>query len=379
MAKETGSEADFLALARAKLGEPGPGAMKLKSFPTAPKKSLEDMLAFEAAQQASPSVVDADTGGEAHRAAPQRLQEADAANDAGRLGRYVPLTALRSHRWNARVHRSMTRIRELASELATGQNAPIHIAAKPDEPGVYYVIDGETRFQASQLLEAKEIWALEIDVDVNDAEAVYLESHKRTNATELISPIDDGIQYRGLLDAGISTIDSLAAGKGVHRSVISRMLSYSQFPEQVLTYMHEHADRFPYSIAAALTPLIDRFADEEKLLMYCKQVVDAELSRREIEAFVKGEVAPKKSRQPKKTALIARTIKTPQGVIGSFRTFESGAVEFKLGPAHGLPPEMVAALIEQLSQATDKLINAGSPANGADRKSVDSKSRPKSK
>jgi ParB/RepB/Spo0J family partition protein len=274
----------------------------------------------------------------------------------------------------------MTRIRELASELATGQNSPIHIAAKPDEPGVFYVIDGETRFQASKLLENKEIWALEIDVDVNNPEAVYLESHKRTNSTELISPIDDGIQYRGLIDAGISTIDSLAAGKGVHRSVISRMLSYSQFPEQVLTYMHENADRFPYSVAAALTPLIERFADEEKLLMYCKQVVDAELSRREIEAFVKGEIATKKTRQPKKTALIARTIKTTsQGVIGSFRTFESGAVEFKLNASHGLPQALVSSLIEQLSRATDSLINAGSDSPSGDAKNTDAKGRVKPK
>ena len=357
MPKEIGSDADFVAAFRSNRAKEvevdgSTQRMKLRSFPTGPKLSMEEMLAAEEQRTVGASSGSPFPG----QTAVQIDHTAMAATEGSRgRGRYVPMSALHSHPWNARVHRPLARIHEIASQMASGQNSPVLITANPDNPGSYFVVDGETRHQAAKILGWPEIWVLDIDVDPADPQAFFLESYRHTNATEPISPIDQGIRFKALIDAGAATIDSLAKGMDTHRSSISRMLSYSRFPEQVLSYMHQHQDRFSYSIAATLAPLAERLPDEEELLAYCHQIVEAELSRRDIDAYVKGSIAEKKTRERRRSPLISRVIKSSAGTIGAFRTFESGALEFKLNPGHGLSDAELTKLIDLLSQTTDSL------------------------
>ena len=361
MAKGRTSDAEMLALLRAQSaapsgdGAPGRRPMKLNPAPQSSRRSLEEMFAEDDDEVAVPIL----NGDVVTEAAPDAL-----AAKSGAL--FLSMKLLQRHQWNARVHRSSARIQQIAAEMANqGQDSPILVTADPSHPGRYFIVDGETRYLSAEYLGWSEIWARVIDVDPNDPLGFHKVSFSKTNNTASISLVDQGLRFAELVEIGAAKVEDIASLYGVDRSQISRMMSYARFPKEVRAYMHEHAARFPYSIAAALVPLVGGDYDEELLLAYCRRVVSEELSRREINAYVKKAIAPEAQRPARRTVAISRSLKTPHGLVGSFKTYESGAVEFKLTGAHGLSDEAYGNLLQALTDAADTVVGASAPGSGA--------------
>ncbi|MBB3261276.1 ParB/RepB/Spo0J family partition protein [Paraburkholderia sp. WP4_3_2] len=343
MRKST-SEKEFLANLTARTDGQPASRMKLTLPPTGGRRSLDEMLRGEE---------------KVEQASTPQPQSSGPFESAINTGRWISVDVLDTHPWNARVHRSPERIRQIANEIAaTRQHSPILITPNPAKPERFFVVDGETRFRAVKSLNRKEIWVLEVPVDPNDALEFYVESFKQTDATEKISPIDQGIKWGELVEQKHATADAIAERLELSPSTVSRMLSYRRYPARVLEFMHAHADRFPYSIAAALAPVLDTGIDEDKLLALCQKIVDEEYSRRAIEAMVKSAVPVE--RATRRSALISRAVKRGPKQVGSFRTYESGALEFKLSAAHGLSDESVHMLEKLLDVATDILSSSES-------------------
>ncbi|MGF6978241.1 ParB family chromosome partitioning protein [Paraburkholderia sp. JPY465] len=346
MGKST-SDADFVAQLRSRNSARSEQGMVLHTPPTRPNRSLDDLIADNDASSPSPA------------ADAQPNQHEDSGSQGGELGRIVPIDLLDTHPWNARVHRSAERVREIASQIAAiRQLHPITVTRNPDAPGRYFVVDGETRLRGLKLLNKKTAWILEVDVDPNNPLDFYGASVKQTDATEAISAIDKGIKWAMLIEEGHATASAIAEKLELAPSTVSRMLAYKKFSPTVLDFMHSHADRFPYSVAAVLAQLVDEELSEEQILAKCQEVVDSQQGRRAVEALVKSVKTADGERKPRKAALIAIPIKAGTAQVGSFRTYESGALEFKLTTTASLSQENHKALSDVL-ETVSELISTG--------------------
>ncbi|WP_205182593.1 ParB/RepB/Spo0J family partition protein [Burkholderia sp. LMG 13014] len=354
MASKGTSEDEFITALRSRgTGMPGPAAsaapasghvMKLNLPPTGERrKSLDELVSGEPAAQVSEPALEKADG--------HREPSAGAAD----TGYYISLDLLDPHPWNARVHRDPARIREIASEIAaTRQNHPIGITPNPEKPGRHFIVDGETRYHALRLLNRKEAWVLHQEVDPTDPLAFYKASFKQTNSTKRISAIDQGIKWGRLVQGGFATTESIAQTLELNKGTVSRMTSYAKFPEAVLDFMHEHEEKFSYSVAAVLTPILDRGLDTDDVLHFLEKVVDEDLSRRDIESYLKTNPTAD-SKRPRKAAVLARPIKSGNAQIGGFRTYENGALEFKLKNTGTFEPKTVDELSNLLSITSDIL------------------------
>jgi ParB family chromosome partitioning protein len=91
----------------------------------------------------------------------------------------------------------------------------------------------------------------------------------------------------------------------------------------------------------------------EQILQVCQKIVDENFSRRAIEALVKS--TEPSERQPRKAAVVSRAIKSGNVQVGTFRTYATGEMEFKLSANQNIPHESIMAMTDLLSIATDIL------------------------
>ncbi|WP_321820779.1 MULTISPECIES: ParB/RepB/Spo0J family partition protein [unclassified Burkholderia] len=377
--KKSVSEEAFLARMRAQTaGEPGPNGapaagqshgMKLNLPPTGAKRtSLEELLERDAARDgatATPlngdaSEISVPTGTAGHAPA-DAADLADAGDIFGDFGGLIDLDLIEAHPWNARVHRDPARIREIASDIAaTGQERAMSITRHPTKPGHFYIIDGETRYHSLRLLKRTRGWARVQEVDPDNPLEFYRASFKQTNSTEQISSIDQGIKWGRLVAGQFASIEQIAEALEVHFSTVSRMISYSKFPEPVLEFMHRHNEKFTYSVAAVMTPIIDQRVSVDEMLSLCQKIVDEDISRRGIEALLKSTGATDDgAKQTRKVAVITRPVKVGRQPLGGFRSYENGALEFKLKSTTGLAQHTVDALSDILATTSDILSETG--------------------
>lgn len=246
----------------------------------------------------------------------------------------IEIDKLKSHKWNARVHRTLSRIRDLALLIAAdGQKYPVIVTEDPKEPGTFYIIDGETRYQAALSLNLEKLWVLAVDVDPYNPLTFYGRSLGYTNSTEPISVIDRAIRWQNLIGEKLATVEQLSSEVGTNTSTIYKMLVYSQFDPIILEFMSEHLDKFTYTLVQDLKGFIkDKSVDE--ILTLCKLIVAEDISRRGLADIIKR-LSPKDSAKrsyKRKQAEINIPIKNGNTAIGGFRTFDNGGVEFKIQP-----------------------------------------------
>jgi len=332
------------------------GGFKIAKFP---KRSAGS------AETATPMVATptADMETEVARSAtPNAAPVSDASIDHGATDFMAPIDRVQAHPWNARVHRSQARIKELSLQLSTdGQESPIIVTRNPAQPGYWFVVDGETRVKSAQKLGWTEIWALERDVDPDDPKEFYAASFERTDSTEPISQIDQGLRWAELVEKKYATQEWLAERLEKSKATISMMLSYGKFPPKVTDLMAEHSEAFPYSVAAELVRQVGDMTklEEEQLLSLVNKVIENNVSRRGIEALVKQYVREPGEKRQRKAALINKPIKRGASQLGSLREYGNGGIELKLQPSAELPGEAKQELLEILEAAVDA-INSGS-------------------
>lgn len=345
MAKSHG-DSDFISSLKSNSHAAGT-PMHLNKPPQRSNRAWDDVL--------SQSDASAATSAGPEAAAPSGA--ADSIKNDRDTGFYVPLDCLLSHPWNARVHRTPERIRQIASMLASSrQHHPISVVPAPEQPGKFFVLDGETRWKGAAHLHWKDIWAIEVQVDPNDAAAFYVESFKQTDATNAISPIDRGLRWHQLIEAQKATLESISAELEVSKGTVSKMLAYSKFPTAVVDYMQANADHFPYTVASTLAPLCseDNPASEDELLSLCRKIVDEDFSRRAVEDLIKSR--NREARSPRRSAVVSRTIKSGGLPVGSLRTYENGAIEFKFDGSAG--SQTTADQLSEILQLAADLLSA---------------------
>lgn len=282
--------------------------------------------------------------------------------DGAARGFTVAMERLETHAWNARLHRSAARIKELSLQMSThGQESPIIVTKNPAKAGFWFIVDGETRYKSAQKLGWDQLWALEREVDPNDPKEFYAVSFERTDSTEPISQIDQGLRWAELVNDGHATLDWLADRLDKSKATISNMLSYGKFPQKVTDRMAEHSEAFPYTVAAELSRQIGDMSqlDDDQLLALVDKVIDENVSRRGIEALVRQFVREPGAKRERKAALTNRPIMVGSAKTGSLREYANGGIELKLQPSAALSGEAKQELLEILGAAVD-VLNSGS-------------------
>lgn len=290
--------------------------------------------------------------------AEQTAPAAAAAN--GRHGRDYAMTALKRHPWNARWYRSPERVRALALELAAdGQRSPICVAPDPAEPGTYFIIDGDTRFLSAKSLHWDTLWGMEVDVDLSSPLDVYASSYKATASTVPISSVDQAIRWHELIEGKFATLDDIANELGRSKTTISNMMAYRRLPEPVLEFISENIEAFPFSVAAELVR-VSKDQPVEAVLALCKHVTAENVSRRGLEDAAKrvfGQDGERRQYNKRKQTQISLDIRHGENAIGKFRTFDTGAIEFKIVPEANLPEgarDHIASILKIVAEAAGK-------------------------
>lgn len=275
-------------------------------------------------------------------------------------GRDYVMATLKRHLWNARRFRSPERVRALALEMAAdGQTSPILVAQDPAEPGTYFIIDGDTRFLSAKSLHWSTIWALEVEVDLTNPLSVYSKSFKATDGTIPISQIDQAIRWSELIEGKFATLDDIANELGRSKSNVSSMMAYTRLPESILEFISEHIESFPFSVAAELVR-ISKDQAQDDILALCKHIVAENVSRRGLEEAARrvfGQDGERRQYNKRKQTQISLDIKQGDNAIGQFRTFDTGAIEFKIAPEAKMPEgarDHIAGILKIVAEAAGK-------------------------
>lgn len=140
----------------------------------------------------------------------------------------LPLDDVLPNRFQPRIKFNEEPINELASSIKEhGVIQPIVVRAVGDR---YEIIAGERRFKAATLAGLPTIPAIITDLnDKDSAEVALIENVQRQDLT----PIEEAISYKKILDMGYLTQDDLAQKLGKNQSTIANKLRLLNLDEEV--------------------------------------------------------------------------------------------------------------------------------------------------
>jgi len=195
----------------------------------------------------------------------------------------VPVAQVRPNPYQPRRAFDETALSELAESLrSSGLLQPIVV--RPANGG-YELIAGERRLRAADRLGWTEIGAVVREVDDRTLLTLALVENLQRDQ---LSPIDEALGYRRLMEEfGVSQTD-LADLVGRSRPAVANALRLLKLPDDVQDLVH--VGRLTMGHARALLQLTD-FRAIPKL---AQTAVDEDLSVRELEALARGDRAPER-------------------------------------------------------------------------------------
>ena len=182
------------------------------------------------------------------------------------------------------------KIAELSTSIAEqGLLQPI-IVRKVGER--YQIISGERRWRASRMAGLTEIPVIVKDIDDKTAlEIGLIENLQR----EDLNAVEEAKGYRTLIDEYGLTQEEIAKRVGKSRPVVANALRILALPQDILDLVL--AGKLTSGHARALLPLMETYSPE-KLLQLAKDIIDKDLTVRQIENLSK-EKKDKTEKQPK--------------------------------------------------------------------------------
>jgi len=201
------------------------------------------------------------------------------------------LSELRSNPYQPRKTFDEEALNELASSIKEhGVFQPI--IAKKSIKG-FEIIAGERRVKASKLAGLEKIPAIIRDFsDEEMMEIALLENLQREN----LSPLEEAMAYKKLIEALGLTQESLAERVGKSRSHVTNMLGLLHLPEEVKDLLVEN------KISMSHARVLSKIEDENKIKELADKVVTDGLNVRQIEELSTNEAYQKTVPQTNRTA-----------------------------------------------------------------------------
>lgn len=179
------------------------------------------------------------------------------------------------------------KIQELAQSIKeNGLIQPIVLRKKED---YYEIVAGERRFRAFKLLGKKEIPALVRELNQEEVEKLALiENIQR----EDLSPIEEAMAYRSLMDTYKLTQEDLAKLLGKPRSNIGNSLRLLRLPEEIMDLIGQGV------LSQGHGKVLLSLKDEKAQIDLGRRAVKSKLSVRDLEDLIKeSKKEPQKTRE----------------------------------------------------------------------------------
>ena len=242
------------------------------SSENSPKKQEVQRLGRGLSSLLGDSPIQAATAGAAKNADSER----NAAENAGRDIRALPIEWIVPGPWQPRRNFDADELKELAASIKSrGLLQPVIVRPHPDRNSQFQLIAGERRWRASQMVALHEIPA--IISDFQDKEAAELSLIENIQRRDL-SVIEEAEGYQALLDKHGYSQQELADIVGKSRSHIANIGRLLSLPQTIRDKLTKRV-----LTMGQVRPLIGR-ADAEKL---ADIIIRDNLSARDIEALIK--------------------------------------------------------------------------------------------
>lgn len=223
----------------------------------------------------------------------------------------IPIEAIEANPFNPRTHFDTVLLKELSESIAIhGIIQPLTVRKLGRDK--YQLISGERRFRASQMAGLKEVPAyVRVANDQSMLEMALVENIQR----EDLNSIEVALSYQLLIEEIGLTQDQLAQKISKSRSSITNHLRLLKLPAEIQLGVRDGLISMGHARALVSA------GDEEKQLEIYRQIVDQQLSVREVEEILK-------SGSPKKTETASTT--TTKTVVGEDPALTAAQDVFRL-------------------------------------------------
>lgn len=205
----------------------------------------------------------------------------------------IPLNQIHENPQQPRKQFDEVKLNELANSISE-QGVIQAITVRMIKARDYQIISGERRWRASKLAGKKSIPAFVRQIeDKQNLELALIENIQREN----LNAIEIALSYKQLQDEFELTIEELGKKVGKNRSTVNNFLRLLKLPSPIQVALRDQ--RISMGHARALISL-DNEADQNFIL---KEIIDQDLSVREVEKRVKLSLQPKGKVQKEKVAL----------------------------------------------------------------------------
>lgn len=223
------------------------------------------------------------------------VESESAVMERARAGRRVPIEFLRANPNNPRKAFNGEDLESLSASIREkGIVQPILVRPVEGADNGYEIIAGERRWRAAQRAGLHEVPV--VIHEVSDKEALELAIVENVQRSDL-NPLEEAAGYQQLIDAFGYSQSEIAEAIGKSRPHVANTLRLLKLPESVRAYVAD--GRLSAGHARALVGANDPEA-------MAKQIVEAGLTVRDVEALGDRKAAPRKAR--KGTAKDADTV-----------------------------------------------------------------------
>lgn len=179
-------------------------------------------------------------------------------------------------------------LKDLAKSIETnGVIQPILLKSMDDK---YQIIAGERRYRASQLAKLKDIPAIIVDVDEeNAAKLALIENIQR----EDLNPIEEAMAYKQLMGEFDLKQEQLASGIGKSRTYITNTIRLLNLDDRVIEHLYNG------SLTTGHGKVLLGIKDKEDQIQLAERIIATGLNVRETESEVKKSKSKKKSSKAK--------------------------------------------------------------------------------
>ncbi|MBF0715972.1 ParB/RepB/Spo0J family partition protein [Gemelliphila palaticanis] len=201
----------------------------------------------------------------------------------------ISLKSIKKNPYQPRTIFKEDKIEELANSIKNnGLLQPIVV--KKSISG-YYIVSGERRYRAFQYLEREEIPAIVKDITDNEMMVfAILENLQR----EDLSPLEEAVSYKNLLDSMNYTQEELAEQLGKSRPYVANSLRLLKLPLEIKNMLEDN------SISVGHARVLLSLKSKITMIEVCNKVVKDNLSVRALEQYLsKLNEKPNKKIKPK--------------------------------------------------------------------------------
>lgn len=210
----------------------------------------------------------------------------------------------------------------------------------PNAGAPYLLIGGHYRKKALSRLDGRPI-ELKV-VPVRSLLDLYALSYAENDEREDTTPLDDALSWQNLLTLGIAkTQEDISRATKKPRTTIVKTLALLKLPVEVQDVFKEAQEGYSFLAGYTLTQLMPHVR-RDKLLDYAQQIVNAEITTRELEAALAAATAETPARKPKQISRQHKLLHNGEE-IGVIKDWDNGRVVMDIRLPDGISREALVA------------------------------------